>query len=767
MAFIRKFNSPLLLILVFAAIIAGFVGERANATIILTMVFISGVLDFTNTYRSEKAVEKLVKKVTSTATVIRNGKEKEVHLKDIVPGDIVVLSAGDIIPADCKLLDADNFFVNQSALTGEAFPVEKKADDPVLMGTNVVTGRAKAIVEKTGLSTEFGRIAESLETAPPETDFEKNIKNFSYFILRLTFVMVSFVFIANALLGRDLLESFLFAVAIAVGLTPELLPIIMSVSLSRGSIEMSKKEVIVKNLSSIESFGSMDILCTDKTGTLTQNKIALIKYVDGYGNISEGTLLHAYLGGVFHTGVKDFFNNAIREYKKLDIKGYEKVYEIPFDFDRRRESMIVKIEGEHIMITKGAPEDILSISVTDKAMRDKFSDTFASLSRDGFRVLAVAQKEVASGNVIYSKEEEKDMSFLGFVAFLDPPKKDVKDTIEELIALGIEVKILTGDSEILTEKICREIGLKYSNVITGEQLSALSEHEFKKTVLNTTIFSRVHPDQKEKIIIALKKAGKVTGFLGDGINDAPSIKAADVGISVNNAVDVAKETADIILTRKSLRVLKEGVIEGRKTLQNTMKYIMMGLSSNFGNMFSMMGASLLLPFLPMLPSQVLLNNFLYDVSQLSLSTDSVDKESIKSPPHWDMNFIKRFMYVFGPISSIFDFLTFGMLLYVFKLTQGAFQTGWFLESIATQVFVIYMIRTKKLPFLESSPSKLVLLNTLLAVSVAWVIPYTPLGGIFNFGRISSHVLASIAGIVLIYLLLVELAKRIFYSKGIV
>ena len=759
-AFAKKFTNPLLIILVFSSIVSFFLGERTNALIILLMVFVSGLLEFINTYKSEKAVEKLVAKVITTVTVTRDGRQKEIPLSEIVPGDLVALSAGDIVPADCIILEANDFFLNQAALTGESFPVEKVAKPSdvisenaslesgyaVFMGTSVVTGYAKVLVKKTGAQTEFGRIAKELEETPPLTEFEIGIRKFGYFMLQLTFIMVSFVFVANALGHRGWLESFIFALAIAIGLTPELLPVIMSVSLSRGSVRMAKKEVIVKNLSSIHSLGSMNILCTDKTGTLTQDKIVLIKHLDGFGNESEKIFLYAYVSSIFHTGGKKPLENAIKEYRKPDVSGYKKIDEIPFDFTRKRDSVVAEKESKRILITKGAPEEIFKISNFysksdgdsrtfdfDAASQRIFENKFRELSADGFRVLALAVKEIdSSAKNVYKKEDEEKMTFLGFMAFLDPPKEGVKEAVDELEDLGIELKILTGDSEVLTKKICAEINIVCDKIMIGEELNRMSDEELSQKAKDITVFARVTPEQKERIILILKRNGNAVGYLGDGINDAPALRVADIGISVNNAVDVAKETADIILIQKSLRVLKDGVVEGRKTFQNIMKYIMMGLSSNFGNMFSMMGASLILPYLPMLPSQVLFNNFLYDVSQLSLSTDDVDDDDVKKPPRWDMSFIRKFMLILGPVSSIFDFLTFGALFYVFRFSESGFQTGWFLESIATQVFVIYVIRTKKIPFLQSWPSLLLFLNTLFVVFIAWITPLTPLGGLFRF-----------------------------------
>jgi len=785
-AFIKKFNSPLLLTLVFASVISLAVGEPANAAILLVTIFISAVLDFVNTYKSEKAVEKLIARVVTTATVMRSGARREIEIKYIVPGDAIFLSAGDIVPADGEVLESRDFFVNQSALTGESFPVEKEAATDntgrsaavfergslVFMGTSVVTGYATVSVLKTGMQTAFGSIASRLVKAEPETDFEKNIKGFSYFITQVTLFLVSFVFLINAFMGRGWLSSFIFSLAIAIGLTPELLPVIISVSLSHGSVNMAKKEVIVKNLSSIQNLGSMNILCTDKTGTITENRIVLVKYVDGDGTVSDEVLQHAYLNSNFHTGVQNPLDNAVRTYRPLDVTKFKKIDEIPFDFQRRRDSMVVADGKRRRLIAKGAPEEIFKICThyQHQDVRHTFSPTvraqteaqFRKLSLDGFRVLAVAVKTVAATASVYSVADEIDMSFLGFVAFMDPPKDTATAAIHELADLGIEVKFLTGDNEVLTEKVCRDIKLPVRGVLTGTAVAKMNDAQLQRAVLDTTIFARIDPEQKERIILRLKAAGQAVGYLGDGINDAPALKAADVGITVNNAVDVAKETADIILLHKSLRVLKDGVVEGRRTFQNTMKYIMMGLSSNFGNMFSMMGASIFLPFFPMLPGQVLVNNFLYDTSQLSLPTDTVDNDEIRRPSTWSLPFIRKYMLTFGPVSSVFDFLTFAVLYWGFRVAESQFQTGWFIESIATQIFVIYVIRTKKIPFLQSRPSRLLLANTLLIVAVAWALPFTPLGGMLGFSPLPLAVVATLFIIVCACLALAEIVKRFFY-----
>ncbi|MEK7500258.1 MAG: magnesium-translocating P-type ATPase, partial [Patescibacteria group bacterium] len=733
--------------------------------------------------------EKLIAQVASTATVFRDGHKKELSFHDLVPGDIIELSAGDLIPADCIILSADDFFVNQSALTGESFPVEKHvvemaraekggslqiADEAaVFMGTSVVTGFATAEVMQTGSRAEFGKIAERLSANEEETSFDRGLKEFSFLIMRLTFIMVLVIFLLNAYFNRGILDSFLFAVAIAVGLTPELLPVIMSVALSHGSLVMAKKEVIVKNLSSVQNFGSIDILCTDKTGTLTEDKIELVKCVDISGVDSAQTLLYAYLSSIYHTARKSPLDTAIQNHGKMDASAYIKIDEIPFDFERKRDSIVVEYGGKRLMITKGAPESILTIvsKLVQVNSQSEFTSEIAKrahaeydrLSADGFRVLALAAKELPKEErVKYEHKEEVGMTLLGFVAFLDPAKQTARGALEELRALGIDVKIITGDSEVLTERICRDLHIKVEGTLTGAIIDKLSDFELTQKAETTTIFARVSPEQKERIVSVLRKAGHSVGYMGDGINDAPVLKAADVGISVNNAVDVAKETADVILLTKDLHVLKNGVVEGRKTFQNTLKYIKMGFSSNFGNMFSMMGASVILPFLPMLPSQILFNNFLYDISQTTLPSDHADIESMKSPLRWNMHEFSKYIITFGFVSSIFDFLTFFLLYGVFHLDAQHFQTGWFIESIATQILVIFVIRTKRVPFFKSTPSRYVVGSMFGVLSFAWLVPYTPLAPLLSFTKLPVSLLMLIVGVVIVYLIVAEIAKYFFY-----
>ncbi|MDR3519852.1 MAG: magnesium-translocating P-type ATPase [Candidatus Pacebacteria bacterium] len=770
--FLSRFKNPLLIILIISAIISGVLGDPVTAGIIIFIVLVSVAIDFINTYKSQKAAEDLKKRVMITTTVLRDGVPCEIALSHVVPDDVVVLNPGDIIPADGQVEEAKDLFVNESQLTGESFPVEKEEGALVYMGSSVNTGKAFLLVKATGKNTKFSHIAETLIKHQEPTEFDRGIKEFSTLIMKLTFALVLFVFFVNTILKHGLFESFLFSIALAVGLTPELLPMIIAINLSKGSLAMARHGVIVKKLSAIQNFGNMDILCTDKTGTLTEDKIKLVKCVDIEGKDSNSVLLAAYINSILSGSFKSPLDSAIKDFKAIDISAYTKIDEIPFDFVRRRDSIVVSKDNVHTLIAKGAPEQILEICPfygEDKKpitadLRASILKEYEDLSQDGFRVLGVAQKTILDNKKAYAKEDEKEMTFLGFVAFLDPPKESVTETLKILEKYGIEIKILTGDNELVTEKITREISLPVKGILMGSDITHLTDQELAIKAENTTIFARVSPDEKERIINVLKSRGHVVGFLGDGINDAPSLKAADVGISVNNAVDVAKDAADLILLKKSLQNLIDGVSEGRRTFANTLKYLMMSLSSNFGNMFSMAGASVLLPFLPMTAPQILLNNLLYDSSQLAIPTDNVDESYMIKPRKFKIRFIKLFMLIFGPISSVFDFLTFFILLSVFHFGESAFQTGWFLESIATQAFVVYIIRTKKIPFFQSSPSKSLVMSTVLAVGVACSIVYLPFKRLFGFTSLPWPPMLAITLTVIVYLFVTEIAKRWFYRK---
>lgn len=776
--FLTGFKNPLIIILIIAAAVSGATGSMKNAAVIIVMILLSTVLNFYQEFKSARAAEKIAKKLQLKVTALRDGKQVEILNKEVVPGDILCLDAGSIIAADGLLLEADDFFVNEASLTGESFPVEKRAgadkESVIMAGTTVVSGFAKMIVAKTGANTKLGKVAGSLVKKEEINAFEKGLTSFGMIIVKAIIFIVLTVFLINAFLERDLIESFLFSLAIAVGVTPELLPVILAINMGKASVNMAKRGVIVKRLDSIPDFGSMDLLCTDKTGTLTQDKITLVKFSDLAGGEDESVLRLAYINGHFETGIKSLLDKAIVEFKTWPMTGLAKVDEIPYDFKRRRSSIIYEEKGQRVMVTKGAPEEIFKLCTHYHLDRDEQMSVarlqqakayYEELSRQGFRVLALATKHLSDHQ---DKHVENNLTLRGFVAFYDPPKKNIKPTLELIKRHGVEIKILTGDSPLVTAKICEELGIAIKGVLTGEDLDInnLSDEALAIKVSSATICARLSPNQKERIILAMKRSGKVVGYLGDGINDAPALKAADVGISVDNAVDVAKEAADIILMKKGLEEIMQGVIEGRRTFGNAMKYMLMSLSSNFGNMFSMIGAALFLPFLPMTASQILLNNFVYDVAQLSIPSDKVDEEYLAKPKRWNLKFISRYMLVFGPISSAFDFATFWILYRVMQLDTGAFQAGWFLESLATQVLVIYVIRTRKLPFIQSRPSPLLALTTVLALLLALVLVTTDLGAIFGFEKLSIGTVTMIGALILAYLIIVELAKQIFYRKVI-
>lgn len=799
--FLYHLRNPLVLILLFAGLISGIIAlqqkqQPVDALIIFSIVLMSVALDVYQESKAEKSADFLKKRVVTTATVLRDGVKKEVQLSEVVPGDIVYLSAGDIVPADSRVISLRDLYVDQSGLTGESFPVEKttavpaaaksatitEANNYVFLGTSVVSGTATAVAVRTGGSTEYGKIAKELVGRAPETEFERGLRRFGFLIMQVALVLVIFVFFINAFFKpvvfqqqSDVLESLLFAVALAVGLTPELLPMIVSVNLSRGALEMSKKGVIVKRLASIQNFGNMDVLCTDKTGTLTENVITLVLHVDMEGKDNEKVLLYAFLNSYYETGLKSPLDDAVLRYKHLDVKGFEKVDEVPFDFIRRRVSIIVNHEKGRLMICKGAFEEIASVcsrfelgnKIADltSEQQKKMQDNYYKLSSQGFRVLGVSYRR-AEEKSTYSVKDERDMIFLGFIAFMDPPKESSKESLQLMKKAGIELKILTGDNELVTRKVCEQLGFEIKGVVLGSDVARLQDNALARIVEKANVFARVSPAQKDRIMSALRRNRHVVGFLGDGINDATSMHTADVGISVENAVDVAKESADIILLRKDLTVLNAGALEGRKTFGNTMKYILMGISSNFGNMFSAAGASVFLPFLPMLPTQILLNNMLYDVSEVTIPTDNVDQEYIQKPKRLDATYIRNFMIFFGPISSIFDFLTFFIMLQVFSgyTNVSLFRTAWFIESLCTQTLVIFAIRTRKSPFYKSKPSKPLLLTSLIIVGIAIVLPFTPLGELFEFVAPPFKFFAFLAGFIGAYLVLVEVLKRLFYER---
>lgn len=774
--FLQKLSNPLIVLLLFAAIVSAALGQTSDFLIIVVITIVSISLDVFQEASAVGAAEKLRKRVSITASVMRDGIRKEIPLGEIVVGDTVLISVGDIIPADCKLISSRDLLVDESTLTGESYPREKEPVDKknvLFMGTNVVTGEGTGVVTATGGATELGKISKHLVAPRPMTEFERGINGFGVLLMRTAIVVGVFVFGAHLLLAHDIWSSLLFVLALAIGFAPELLPMVITINLSRGALRMSKHGVIVKRLPSIENFGSMDVLATDKTGTLTENKIILEKYDDYRGQKSEKVLQFGYLGSIFQSGFHGPMEDAILSHKEAAEHGYTRIGVIPFDFFRRRVSVVVAKKTQRLLITKGAPEDIIKLCAfcersgknvrMTQAIRNKLLTNVDVYGKDGLRVLGVAYKPVGKSKN-FNAQDERDLIFLGYMAFLDPAKKTAGESIARLTRHNIAVKILTGDSDVVTEKICKDIGLQATGVVRGEDIEHLTDDKLAILVEKTTIFARVNPDMKLRVIAALRKNGHVVGYLGDGINDAPAIRAADVGISVDNATDVAKLSADIILLHKDLHVLMEGVHEGRVTFTNVLKYLKMNISSDFGNMMSIAIASVFLPFLPMLPVQVLLNDLLYDVSQLSLASDSVEERYLRLPRKWEIGHVRRFMIVFGPASSVFDLVTFGLLLWVFKANPAFFQTGWFLESIITQTLIIFSIRTQAVPFYRSHPSKLFALSLFAVVALAISLPYLPLAAGFSFVKLPPVYFVMLTGLLAAYFMLVEALKGWYYKS---
>ncbi|MFZ2456124.1 MAG: magnesium-translocating P-type ATPase [Candidatus Altiarchaeia archaeon] len=787
--FVSKAADPLVVVLLAIAAISLFFGEKINAVFVSAMAAISVVISFVQEYRAGREAEKLKEMVHTSAEVCRGGELKEKDIWRIVPGDIIELSAGDMVPADVRLISSKDLFIDQSTLTGESFPVEKNSKpvktggtilsahtNVAFMGSSIVSGTATGIVIRTGRYTEFGKISERLARKTPETSFDRGIKAFTWFMIRSMLLLVVAVFAINSALKGDYVEALLFSLAVAVGLTPEMLPMLVTVNLSKGALSMAKKKVIVKRLHSIQNFGAMDTLCTDKTGTLTLNEIVLEKHVDVLGNENEDVLRYAYINSFYQTGLKNLLDMAILKHQKLLIKEFNKIDEIPYDFERKLMSVVVESEERRAIITKGADEEIFKrcnryilegeIKKTDPEMLKRFREEVDKLQLEGFRVLAVAYKDIETKGQ-YCKTDESNLILKGYVSFLDPPKPDAANAIEALKKRGIDTIVLTGDNELVTKKICGDVGLDVKEIITGDRIEKASEQELRELVKKSKVFARLSPIQKEKIIKALQKNGCVVGYLGDGINDAPSLKAADVGISVNNAVDVAKESADMILLEKNLMVLEDGVIEGRKTFGNILKYLKMSSSSNYGNMFSMIGASIFLPFLPMTPLQILLNNFLYDTSQIAIPTDEVDPEYINRPRPWNVGYVKKYMLTLGPISSIFDYATFAAMWFILQANtssqQALFHTGWFIESLCTQTLVVYIIRTGKNP-LKSTPSRSLMLMSATVMGIALILPYTPLAEPFGLVPMPQEYYIILAALTAAYLLLVQEVKNWFIKK---
>jgi len=781
---IAQFKSPIILILIFAAGLSLFLQDSINAVIILVIVLVSGLLGFWQERGAVNAVEKLLAIVQIKATVVRDGDSKEVPLEEIVPGDIVVIKAGDAIPGDCLLLESKDLFVDEATLTGETYPVEKSIGilppetplshrtNSLFMGTHVVSGSAKAVIIRTGKETEFGKVSERLKLRPPETEFERGVRRFGYFLMEITLVLMIAVFAINVYFKRPALDSFLFALALAVGMTPQLLPAIISINLAHGAKRMALDKVIVKRLASIENFGSMDVLCSDKTGTLTEGVVKLHSALDVDGHESEKVLLYAFLNASYETGFMNPIDEAIRKYRPFDLSGYQKLDEVPYDFVRKQLSILMSKGDMHLMVTKGALSNVLAACSSAEIAKGKIVDIAAvkeqvrqhleEFSRKGFRTLGIAYKDVGSNTVI-SREEEADMTFLGFLILFDPPKPGIIETIRQLKHLGVSLKIITGDNRLLAANVSQQVELLNSRILTGGDLHQMSDEALLKQVNEVDVFAEVDPNHKERIILALRKAGHVVGYMGDGINDASALHTADVSISVDSAVDVAKEAADIVLLEKDLAVLVQGVQEGRRTFANTLKYVFMATSANFGNMFSMAGASLFLPFLPLLPKQILLTNLLTDFPEMTIATDSVDPELVEKPRRWNIQSIRSFMVTFGILSSVFDYLTFGMLLMILHATTKQFRTGWFVESVISASVIVLVIRTRR-AFFRSKPGKYLLIVTLLVVVVTILLPFIPLGELLGFQPLPMMILLVIGVIVALYVIGAEITKRFFYKR---
>jgi Mg2+-importing ATPase len=786
---LSQFKSPLVLILIFAAIVSGIVQEWVDASIVLAIVLGSTILGFVQEYTASNAVEKLRSQVTIKSNILRGGKSVNLSSEQVVPGDVVLLSAGSLIPADGIVLEENDFFVNQAVLTGETFPVDKSPGifpantslasrtNSVFMGTSVSSGSAKVLIVQTGKATIFGQVAQKLSLRPPETEFERGIRQFGNLLTRVMLVIVVIVLAVNVFLSKPVIDSLLFALALAVGLTPELLPAIISITLSYGAQQMAKRGVIVRRLTAIENFGSMDILCTDKTGTLTEGVVHLDDTFDSQGKPSSDVLRYAYLNAHFQTGLNNSLDDAIQsgaKKAKLDIKSEKKIAEIPYDFVRKCLSVVTSNnKNETTIITKGALTNVLAkcdsiqlgnevspLSAKENAQIEK---QYSEWSEKGFRVLGLAVKKVKAGITQFSKSDENGLTFMGFLLFFDPPKVDVEQAIIDLSKRGVTLKIITGDNQKVALHIAEAVKLPVQGVLTGSQLNDLRDEALWHLAERTTIFAEVDPNQKERIILALKKTGHVVGYMGDGINDAPALHAADVGLSVDTAVDVAKEAADFVLLKNDLTILRQGIDEGRVTFANTLKYILTTVSANFGNMFSMAGASLLLPFLPLLAPQILLNNFLADIPNLTIARDNVDSEMVVKPRRWNTTFIRNYMILFGLVSSIFDYLTFGTLLFIFRASPEEFRTGWFIESLLTQLVIAMVVRTRHV-FFRSRPGTLLLVSALVFIGITLAIPYLPFVSVFGFIPLPAPLMLTLIGLTALYVIATEVTKKVFYAR---
>jgi P-type Mg2+ transporter len=803
----RAILNPLVLLLAALATISFATGDARSGVVMLSMIVLSVSLKLVQEARAESAAAKLKAMISVTATVARDGAVQEIAVAQLVPGDVVQLTAGDMVPGDVRIVKAKDLFVNQGSLTGESFPVEKSEyktnaseaetapialPNVAFLGTSVESGAASAVVVATGRNTYLGSMAESLQEPQAPTSFDRGIAQFTWLMLRFMAVMVPLVFLINGLTKGNWMQAFFFALAVAVGLTPEMLPMIVTVCLSKGAVAMGRKKVIVKRINAIQNLGAMDVLCTDKTGTLTTDRVVLERFCNVMLHEDDGVLALAYLNSHFQTGLKNVLDRAVLAHtdthSQANISAFTKVDEIPFDFQRRIMSVVVRTpDGKDRIISKGAPESIFpkcksaaldgTLLPMDHQHIEELKKEYEQLSADGFRVLAIATKDVephaavAAGATPYGKADEQDLILRGYVAFLDPPKEGAADAIEALQRHGIAVKVVTGDNDLVACKICKEVGLSRDLVLLGDEVEKMSAEQLADAAEKTTLFARVSPAHKQRIIKALQSRKHTVGFMGDGINDAPALHAADVGISVDTAVDIAKEAADMILLEKSLLVLDEGVIEGRKVFSNIIKYVRMGASSNFGNMFSVLGASVFVPFLPMLPVQILANNLLYDIGQTTIPTDTVDPERIVAPRRWDLTELTRFVLFIGPCSSVFDYTTYFTMLYLFNCwdistpqaaahSASLFQTGWFVESLLTQTLIIHVIRTNKIPLLQSQSSWPVLVMTLVIMAIGIAIPFSPLGPYLGFSKLPMLYWPLLAGTLLSYVLLTQGVKML-------
>lgn len=781
----RQFNNPIVLLLVFAVSLSMALGEYTNAVIIFSILFLTGILGFWQERNAGRAVRRLRALVHAQALVKRDGNWKKVTLEEVVPGDVVRLNAGDLIPGDCFLFYAKDLHVNEGGLTGESFPVEKEVgisaeDAPIsarknvlFQGSNVINGEAEALAVRTAGDTEFSKIAEQIQHGEEETAFELGIRSFGFLLMRITSYLSLGLLVINLLLDKPLVESLLFALALAVGLAPELLPAIVVTTLSAGAIRMAKKKVIVKKLSAIQNLGAIDVLCSDKTGTLSIGEVQVHSTVNIFNQSSDKVRLYAYLNAFFETGFANPLDSAIRQLPALDISNYQKFDEVPYDFIRKRLSIVVEKGNEHWMMTKGALQNVLDVCTQAEAengtivpldmVRPQIEHLFQQQSQEGFRTIGVAYKNV-TGDPVINKDDESELIFLGFIFLYDPAKPNIEETVQELQQLGVQLKLITGDNHLAALNLAKQVGFQHPSLLTGADLYHTSDEALAQKASQVQVFAEMEPFQKERVIRALRKGGSVVGYLGDGINDASALKAADVGISVDTAVDVAKEAAGLVLLEKNLTVLKQGILEGRKTYFNTLKYIFITTSANFGNMFSLAGISLVIPFLPLLPAQILLLNFLSDIPAMAIASDRVDEEELAKPRRWNVRLIQKFMVVFGIQSSVFDYLTFGVLLLVFQVGEAYFQTGWFVESAMTEIIILLLIRTRR-PFFKSLLSRWLLWLCIIVAGVVILIPYTGIAQRIGFQPLPLPLLLGMISIAFLYGILVEITKSIFFKKN--